>query len=201
MTDPRIIALIVGIAILIVGGIVEEYQDHKARKAMNRIMAATPTPIVKGGNMVGSPGWTAIDLDIVARPTWTESMDNFSRKVREQAASTAQDDAWDARLTRAIRKLRNEPTTCTWDHEEHGDLHWMDVRSINRTDVTIEIGAGSPPYTTTYTPNGMQHFHGACLMPIEVKYAALNPYRGCLVAWEKYTARPTTSVLDAIGEQ
>lgn len=93
MTDPRLVVLILGTILLIIGSIVSEVMAWYR----NPIRNYTPTVITKGGNMTTAPGWTAIPLDIVASPTTLDTLDDHLAEIE-----------WDDRLTRAIRKLHDE---------------------------------------------------------------------------------------------
>ena len=158
LTDPRLVVLFVGTALLIIAGAVSEWGDHKRRKDMQRIMDALPTP----QPTILPNGWGRLRLDVVAMPN-TEAMQRFRDKVQQGMNERMADEAatadWDARLERANLKLHRPGwpmhLTAAIDLDDDPELWDYEVEQLGYTDLTAVHTVDTPAMRVmVYTGEG-----------------------------------------------
>lgn len=162
LTHPRTIVFLVLLAIFVIGSaaeaIVTEYRAHVARRNMQRIMDALPTP----QPTILPNGWGRLRLDVVAMPN-TEAMQRFRDKVQQGMNERMADEAatadWDARVERANLKLHRPGwpmhLTAAIDLDDDPELWDYEAEQLGYTDLTAVHTVDTPAMRVmVYTGEG-----------------------------------------------
>lgn len=224
LTHPRTIVFLIVLAVYVVASaaiaISDKLEARRNSTTVRPTLTPTDAPTTDGWTVTHAmrymrestppPAWISVPLDVVAVPfhmtvddmvKGARHMDEFGRKIREQAADREASAAWDVRVERANRKLRNEPTTCTVEYEEGTIVRWMDV-TVASSGLRIGVECGT---ATHYHEDDADH-NGAYIevlvggQPhVSLPKALRNCFEGRdlgradypLLTLERYNSRPT----------
>lgn len=210
LTHPRILVMLLLLAIYVVASIAIAVSDKlEARRNNTPAPEAPHSPAYLDYVRRTAPGmvWQRVPLDIVARPMTTDEMvagarhlPAFEAKVRAQAIDTAQADAWDVRVERAMRKLTApSTTTCVVEYEEGNEtVRWMDV-TVAASGLRIGLECGTfTLYGDTYTTDNGNGAWVEVLTGDERRHGMAGRDLGRadfpLLSLERWNARPTHSM-------